>query len=46
VHFYILAREGISMPNAYGTAFVLVVSILVINAAAYALMYGVVRRSR
>lgn len=46
VHFYILAREGISMPNAYGTAFVLVVSILVINVAAYALMYGVVRRSR
>ncbi len=28
VHFYILAREGISMPNAYGTAAVLVISIL------------------
>ena len=31
VHFYILAREGLSMPNAYGTAAVLVISILVIN---------------
>ncbi len=45
VHFYILAREGISMPNAYGTAFVLVASILLINVAAYAIMYGVMRKS-
>jgi len=44
VHFYILAREGISLPNAYGTAFVLVVSILVINVSAYALMHGVMRK--
>ena len=30
VHFYILAREGLSMPNAYGTAAVLVISIAVV----------------
>jgi phosphate transport system permease protein len=38
VHFYILAREGISMNNAYGTAAVLIIAILVINVLAYALM--------
>jgi phosphate transport system permease protein len=38
VHFYILAREGISMDKAYATALVLVVSILVINIAAYFMM--------
>ena len=38
VHFYILAREGISMEKAYGTALVLVVSILLINVVAYYLM--------
>jgi len=31
VHFYILAREGISMENAYGTAALLVVLIFLIN---------------
>ena len=35
VHFYILAREGISMEKAYATALVLVVSILAINIIAY-----------
>ena len=35
VHFYILAREGISMPNAYGTAAILVITILIINIIAY-----------
>lgn len=35
VHFYILAREGISMEKAYATALVLVVSILAINVLAY-----------
>ncbi|MBM4141428.1 MAG: phosphate ABC transporter permease PstA [Nitrospira sp.] len=35
VHFYILAREGISMPNAYGTAAILILSILFINLSAY-----------
>jgi phosphate transport system permease protein len=38
VHFYILAREGISMPMAYGTAAILVVVILLINITAYVLM--------
>jgi phosphate transport system permease protein len=44
VHFYILAREGISMPYAYGTAAVLVVTILLINVAAYSSMHRLVRR--
>ncbi len=38
VHFYILAREGISMEKAYSTALVLVLSILLINIVAYYLM--------
>jgi phosphate transport system permease protein len=38
VHFYILAREGISMEKAYATALVLVVSILAINIIAYYIM--------
>lgn len=38
VHFYILAREGISMPNAFGTAAILIISILFINISAYYLM--------
>lgn len=44
VHFYILAREGLSMPNAYGTAAILVISILVINLTAYSLMQRLMRR--
>jgi len=44
VHFYILAREGISMSMAYGTAAVLVVSILVINLLTYYLMEKFIRR--
>jgi phosphate transport system permease protein len=39
VHFYILAREGISMPNAYGTATVLIIIILLINIIAYRMMH-------
>jgi phosphate transport system permease protein len=31
VHFYILAREGISMDNAYGTAALLIILILILN---------------
>lgn len=31
VHFYILAREGISMDNAYGTAAILIILIFFIN---------------
>jgi phosphate transport system permease protein len=38
VHFYILAREGISTENAYGTAAILVITILLINLSAYGLM--------
>jgi phosphate transport system permease protein len=38
VHFYILAREGLSMPHAYGTAAVLVILILLINTLANILM--------
>jgi phosphate transport system permease protein len=44
VHFYILAREGISMSNAYGTAAVLVVAILVINIITYYLMERFIRK--
>ena len=46
VHFYILAREGISMPNAYGTAAVLVLAILIINLATYAMMNRFIKRFR
>jgi phosphate transport system permease protein len=38
VHFYILAREGISQENAYGTAAVLIISVLTVNLAAYWMM--------
>ncbi len=38
VHFYILAREGISMPMAYGTAAILILLILIINVSAYLTM--------
>ncbi|MCL2627999.1 MAG: phosphate ABC transporter permease PstA [Oscillospiraceae bacterium] len=38
VHFYILAREGISMNNAYGTAALLIILIFIINVVANALV--------
>lgn len=38
LHFYIMSREGISMEKAYATASVLIISILLINIAAYWLM--------
>ena len=44
VHFYILAREGISLEKAYATALVLVVSILLINIAAYYAMNRMIAR--
>jgi len=44
VHFYILAREGISMANAYGTAAVLVIAILIINILAYYLMNKFIKK--
>jgi len=34
VHFYVLALEGISMPNAYGTAALLIILIFLINVVA------------
>jgi phosphate transport system permease protein len=39
VHFYILAREGISTENAYGTAAVLVISVLLVNTISYWMMH-------
>jgi phosphate transport system permease protein len=44
VHFYILAREGISAPNAYGTAAILIIAILGINVLTYWLMNRFIRR--
>ncbi|HVP90562.1 MAG TPA: phosphate ABC transporter permease PstA [Terriglobales bacterium] len=44
VHFYILAREGISMPRAYGTAAVLIIAILAINITTYYLMNKFIRK--
>ena len=35
VHFYILAREGISNEKAYGTAAILIIAVLLINAVSY-----------
>jgi len=46
VHFYTLTMEGISDEQAYGTAAVLVVTILMINVAAYALMHRFTRKLR
>ncbi|MEO0077674.1 MAG: phosphate ABC transporter permease PstA [candidate division WOR-3 bacterium] len=46
VHFYILAREGLSMERAYGTALLLVITILAINVVAYLLMYRFMRKMR
>jgi phosphate transport system permease protein len=39
VHFYILAREGISNEKAYATASVLIISVLLINLVAYTMMH-------
>jgi len=44
VHFYILAREGLSTEKAYGTAAVLVIAVLAVNATTYALMNRFIRR--
>jgi phosphate transport system permease protein len=46
VHFYILAREGISMERAYGTAALLIVLILLINVVANLLVNRFVAKSR
>jgi phosphate transport system permease protein len=44
VHFYILAREGISTENAYGTAATLVILVLAVNLLAYWLMHRVMAK--
>ncbi len=44
VHFYILAREGLSTENAYGTAAILILSVLMVNATAYYLMNRYIKR--
>ena len=44
VHFYILAREGISTENAYGTAAALVIAVLSVNLVAYWLMNRVMAK--
>jgi phosphate transport system permease protein len=44
VHFYILAREGISLENAYGTAAILIIAILIINIITYRLMYRFMKK--
>lgn len=46
LHFYILAREGISMPNAYATGSLLILIILAINITAYWLMQRFVSKVR
>jgi phosphate transport system permease protein len=46
VHFYILAREGVSNENAYATAAVLICTILIINVGAYSLMHRMMRGRR
>ncbi len=47
VHFYILAREGISNENAYATAAVLIISVLLVNLAAYTMMHRfIAKRSK
>jgi phosphate transport system permease protein len=46
VHFYILAREGISMERAYGTAALLIILILIINVAANILVNRFISKRR
>ena len=45
VHFYILAREGISMENAYGTAALLIIFILLINVVANTMVNRFIAKS-
>jgi phosphate transport system permease protein len=44
VHFYILAREGLSSENAYGTAATLITAVLVVNLTAYWMMNRFIAR--
>jgi len=45
VHFYILALEGISMENAYGTAALLIILILLINVVANTMVNRFIAKS-
>jgi len=44
VHFYILAREGISIENAYGTAAVLLSAVLLVDFAAYYILHRISKK--
>lgn len=46
VHFYIMAREGISMDKAFATALVLIIFILTINVITYTLMNKLIARKK
>lgn len=46
VHFYILAREGISPRNAYGTAAVLLLTVVLVNAIAHFAMERLFARNK
>jgi phosphate transport system permease protein len=46
VHFYILAREGISLENAYGTAALLIILIFLINVVANMLVNRFIAKGR
>lgn len=46
VHFYIIAREGISPEKAFGTALVIIIFITAINVVTYSLMHGYIRRKK
>ena len=46
LHFYILAREGISMTNAYGTAALLIILIFIINVVANMLVNRFIAKGR
>ena len=45
VHFFVLATEGISMENAYGTATLLIIIILLINVVANTLVNRFIAKS-
>jgi phosphate transport system permease protein len=45
IHFYILATEGISLENAFGTAALLIIFILLINVVANTLVNRFVKKS-
>ena len=46
LHFFILSREGISWPKAFGTAAVLILSVLAVNILAYWLMHRFIARGK